>query len=178
MENDGGNEMRILMILTAGSVGRANLALSFDQVIEAYYLLQDAGTEVVIASSQGDRPPVGGGRARSTQAPSSIQRFQNDRSARDAITDTLRIEQIYPEDFDGAICIGVLEAAAPAADAETVLSLLRALLAAGKPIAIVPSEIEFAPEKSLEGLLITGDRVRAPFLAAQSILTVLNQPAR
>jgi hypothetical protein len=169
--------MRILMILTGGSEGPSSRSLSLDQVIEAYYLLRDSGTEVVIASSQGENPPIRGGRERSTQAPASIQRFQSDRSARDAISDTLKIEQIYPEDFDGAICIGVLEAPADTADTEVVFALLKTLLAAGKPVAIVPSEVEFAPQGSFEGLLITGDKIRAPSLAAKAILAALSRPA-
>jgi len=169
--------MRILMILTAGSVGRASLGLTLDQLIEAYYLLLDSGTEVVIASSQGEAGAFRRGRARSTKDPPFIQRFWKDRGARDAINDTLRIEQICPEDFDAAICIGVLETPSHTADVQAVLLLLTALLAGGKPIAIVPGEIEFAPHSSFDGLLIAGDNVRAPCLAARAILAALNQPA-
>ncbi len=168
--------MRILIILTAGSGERSNRSLSLDQVIETYSLLQDSGTEVVIASSQGGNPPIWGERERSTQATFQNQRFQSDRSARDAISDTLKLEQIYPEEFDAVICIGVLEHPAHFADSEAAHSLLKAALAAGKPIAIVPSELEFAPRGSFESLLITGDEIRAPSLAAKAILAALASP--
>jgi putative intracellular protease/amidase len=166
--------MRILMILTAGSGGRPSRSPSIDHVIEAYHLLQDSGTEVVIASSQGGNPPIRGGRERSTQAASSNQRLQSDRSARDAISDTLKLEQIHPEEFDGVICIGVLEGPAHSADTEAGRSLLKTFLAAGKPVAIVPSALELAPRALFEGLLVTGDEIRAPSLAAQAILAALN----
>jgi hypothetical protein len=49
------------------------------------------------------------------------------------------------------------------------------LLAAGKPVAIVPSALEFALPGPFEGLLIAGEAIRAPFLAAKAILAVLKQ---
>jgi hypothetical protein len=168
--------MRILMILTDGSHGRPGLSLSLDQVVEAYYLLHDSGTEVVVASSRGEYPFIRDVRDHSAQIASMFRRFESDWSARAAISDSLKIEQIYAEDFDGAICIGGLQEPHNTADTEVVLSLIEALLAAGKPVAIDPSEIRLAPEKSLRGLLITGDSVRAPFIAAQSILAILKQP--
>ena len=165
------------MILTAGSGERASRSLSFDQVIEAYCLLQDSGMEVVIASSQGGNPPFRGARKRSKQTTAPNQSFQSERSARDAISDTLKLEQIYTEEFDAAICIGVLEHPAHIADAEAAHSLLMALLAEGKPVAIVPGELEFAPRGSFECLLITGAEIRAPSLAAKAILAALANPA-
>jgi len=170
--------MRILLILTNEPHGRKSQALSVDQIIEAYYFLHDIGVEVVIASSQGGHFPARRERGRATEPASLIQRFQKDRSARDALNDALKIEQIYPEDFDGAICTAVVDADIHSADAENVLSLLESLLAAGKPVAAVSSKIEFAHHKSLEGVLISGEKLRAPYLAAKAILDVLNQPAR
>jgi hypothetical protein len=165
------------MILTAGSGERASRSLSFDQVIEAYCHLQDSGAEVVIASPQGGNPPIRGARKRSKQTTVPNQSLQSDRSARDAICDTLKFEQIYPEEFDGAICIGVVEQPTRIADAEAAHSLLLALLAAGRPVAVVPGELQFAPRGSFEGLLITGAEIRAPFLAAKAILAALASPA-
>ncbi len=168
--------MRILMILTAGSGERASRSLSFEQVIEAYCFLRDSGLEVVMASSQGGNPPIRGARKRSKQTTVPNQSFQSDRSARDAISDTLKLEQIYTEEFDAAICIGVLEHPAHIADAEAAHSLLKALLAAGKPVAIVPAELKFAPRGSFEGLLISGAEIRAPSIAAKAILAALTGP--
>jgi hypothetical protein len=80
--------------------------------------------------------------------------------------------QIYPEDFDGGICIGVLEGRTASDDEVAALSLVTALLAAGKPAAIVPSDL-FEPQAPLEGLLITGDQARSPLLAAKALLAAL-----
>ena len=168
--------MRILMILTARSGKRRGRLAILDQVIEAYCLLHDRGAEVVIASSQGGNPPIQGARERSTSTASRNQRSQSDRRARDAVSDTLRLEQIYPEEFNGAICIGALEHPAGLADKEVVQVLLRALLAAGKPVAIAPSAFQFAPQGSFEGLLIAGAEISAPSLAAKAVLAALERP--
>jgi hypothetical protein len=168
--------MRILMILTAGLGESPSRVATFDQIIEAYCVLHNRGAEVVIASSQGGNPPIQGARDRPTHATSSNQRLQSDRSIRDALSDTLRLEQIYPEEFDGVICIGALEHTARRADRKAVHSLLRTLLAARKPVAIVPSEFEFAPQGSFDGVLISGGEIRAPSLAARAMLAGLERP--
>jgi putative intracellular protease/amidase len=166
--------MRILMMLTAGVEDRPSRPLGLGQVVEPYYLLHDAGAEVVVVSVRGGDPPFGGARKRSARAIAVLQRFQSDRRARDAISDTLKFVQIYPEDFDGGICIGALEEAAASDDKAAALNLITALLAAGKPVAIVPSDLLLAPQGPLEGLLIIGDQARSPPLAARALLAAVN----
>jgi glycine/D-amino acid oxidase-like deaminating enzyme len=166
--------MRILMILTAGCGERSSRSLTLEQVIEAYYLLRDSGTEVVIASSRGGDPPIRGGRKHSRQGAYSSQRLQSERGARDAVSDTLKLEQIYPEEFDGVICIGALEDPDHLADVEAARRLLGQLLAAGKPAAIIPSELELGSQGAFEGLLIAGEEMCRPSMAAKAILAALN----
>jgi|SRR5579859_2641292 len=169
--------MRILITLTVGSAGRPSRLVSLDQIIEAYRILQASGIEVVIASSRSESPSVRGSGDRS-RTTSSIQRIPSDRRARDAINDPLKFEQIHPEDFDGAISISALDEPADPHDAEVVLSLFKALLAAGKPVAIVPNELELEPLGVFEGLLITGNGMRAPSLATKAVLAALSQSGR
>jgi hypothetical protein len=166
--------MRILMMLTAGIRSRPGRPLGLDQVVEPYYLLHDAGAEVVLASVLGGDPPFRGARKRSARAVAALQRFHDDRRARDAISDTLKFVQVYPEDFDGGICIGALEETAGSSDASLALNLVTALLAAGKPVAIVSSDLPLTPLGPLEGLLIVGDRARSPPRAAKALLAALD----
>ncbi len=165
--------MRILMTLTAGLGDRPNRPLGLDHVVEPYYLLQDAGAEVVVVSILGGDPRFRGARTQSAHAIAALQRFHDDRRARDAISDTLMFAQIHPEDFDGGICIGALEEQAASDDAAAALNLVTALLAAGKPVAVVPSDL-LAPQGPLEGLLIIGDQARSPPLAAKALLAALD----
>jgi len=55
--------MRILMMLTAGRGDRPSRHLGLNQVVEPYYLLHDAGAEVVVASVLGGHPPFHGSRS-------------------------------------------------------------------------------------------------------------------
>ena len=166
--------MRILMMLTAGPGDGPNRRLGLDQVVEPYYLLHDAGAEVVVVSVQGGDPPFRGARQRSAHAIAVLKRFQDDRRARDVISDTLMFAQIYSEDFDGGLWIGALEDTAESTDAAAAHNLVTALLAAGKPVAVVPSNLLLAPQGPLEGLLIIGDQARSPPLAARALLGALD----
>jgi putative intracellular protease/amidase len=162
------------MMLRAGDGDRPSRPLGLDQVVEPYYLLHDAGAEVVVVSVLGGDPPFRGSRKRSARAIAVLQRFYDDRRARDAISDTLKVAEIYPEDFDGGICIGALEEQAASDDSAAALNLVTALLAAGKPVAVVPSNLLLAPQRPLEGLLIIGDQARSPRLAAKALLAALD----
>jgi hypothetical protein len=161
------------MMLTAGDISRPPESLGLPQVVDPYYLLQDAGNEVVVGSNLGGDPPFRGSRGQAATAVAALERFRGDRLARDAISDTLTFAQIFPEDFDGGVCIGALERQAGGDDAMAALRLVTALLASGKPAAVVPSDI-FGPQAPLEGILITGDRARSPRLAAKALLAALH----
>lgn len=161
------------MMLTAGRTSRSSRSFGLGQVIEPYYVLQDAGTEVVVVSLLGGDPPFRGSRIRSARSVAAFERFRGDRQARDAISDTLTFAQIFPEDFDGGVCIGALERPAGDDDAVAALRLVAALLASGKPVAVVPRDL-LEPQAPLKGALITGDQARSPRLAAQALLAALD----
>ena len=166
--------MRILMILTAERGDRPNRNLGLDQVVEPYYLLHDAGAEVVVVSIQGGDPPLRGARRQSARSIAVLNRFHDDRQARDVISDTLMFAQIYPEDFDAGICIGALEGTTESTDAAAACNLVAALLDAGKPVAVVPSDLCHSSQKPLGGLLIVGDQTYSPQIAAKALLATLD----
>jgi len=169
--------MRILMMLAAGAAGRPNRSLGLGQVVEPYYLLHDAGAEVVVASVLGGDPPMRGARKRMARPIPALQRFRDDRRARDVVSDTVQFGQIWLQDFDGGICIGALEEAA-VSDADVARGLVSDLLAAGKPVAVVPSDARLSPLGPLEGLLIVGDKAWSPPLAAKALLAAINLGGR
>ena len=115
-----------------------------------------------------------GSTAGMARAIAVLQRFHDDRRARDAISDTLMFGQIYPEDFDAGICIGALEDILDSTNASAAHNMITALLAAGKAVAVVPSNLYRSPGEPLEGLLIIGDQARSPPLAAKALLAALD----
>jgi hypothetical protein len=166
--------MRILLMLTAGRGSRTRRSLGLDQVVEAFYLLQDAGVEVVVVSIRGGYPPFRGSRSRSARSIAALGRFRGDHRARETISDTLTFAQIFPEDFNGGVCVGALEAQPGNDDEEYAVNLIAALLAEDKPTAVVPGDL-FERQVPPTSLLIAGDQTRSPLLAARALLAALGR---
>ena len=153
--------MRILMILVPGS--EATPALKIGQVIEPYYLFRDSGAEVVVASPAGGTPIS---TADSQDRTTAVRRLRSDQLARDALAETLCLDQVSVEDFHAAFCIGASERTGTGGD-HPAAALIAQLLDAGKPVVML-SDISGAR------LLITGN---APRAAAQALLGVLSNSA-
>jgi len=165
--------MRILIILIPDGDGRNAPVLQFERFLEPYYLFRDAGAEVVLASLVGGDPVMRTAGGKRTDGTPIMARFQHDQAARDALTDTLELDQIDPDDFDGAFCVGVSGSVWPPQVENPAGIMIGKLLEAGKPVAVTPAQIELEPRGAGEGLLITGDRAQAPVLAAKALLGAL-----
>lgn len=150
--------MRILMIVIPDSQARP--VLKIGQVVEPYYLFRDSGAEVVVASPAGGAPvSTAAGQDRAT----AVRRLRDDHLARDALADTLSLDQVSAEDFQAAFCIGASEQIDAGGD-HSASTLIAQLLDAGKPVVML-SDI------SGVRLLITGN---APRPAAQALLGALS----
>jgi len=152
--------MRILMILIPDNPSRP--ALQIGQVAEPYYIFRDSGAEVVFASPDGGAAiPTAARQDRTT----SVRRLRGDNRAREALADTLSLDQVSTDDFQAAICIGTIERI----DAEVshkVSFLITQLCCEGKPVARVT-------ESGGRRLLITGND---PLAAAQALLGAMRLP--
>ncbi|THD60576.1 hypothetical protein [Phenylobacterium sp.] len=170
--------MRILMILIPDldTPPRIPPVLQFERFLSPYYLFIDAGADVVLASPCGGDPAMRTATGRRTDATSAMQRFQQDQTARDALADTLELHRVDPDDFDGAFCLGVTGGVWPPNADNPGGAMIGALLAAGKPVAVVPAELHLEPDGTGDGLLITGDRADAAALAARALLGALGRP--
>jgi len=153
--------MCILMILVPDSQDRPRLKIG--QVIEPYYLFRDRGTEVVFASPAGGAPvSTAAGQERAT----AVRRLRDDHLAREALADTLSLDQVSAADFQAAFCIGPSEQLGAGGDHPTSLVIAQ-LLDAGKPVAMLS-------DSGGVRLLITGD---APGPAARALLGALSNLA-
>lgn len=167
--------MRILMILVSDKEGPpAPPVLRFERFLDAYYLFLDAGAEVVLASLQGGDPLMRTARGERVDGTPIMQRFQQDQEARDALSDTLELGQIDPADFDGAFCVGVSGGVWPPNIESPAGAMIGNLLAAGKPVAVLPTQLDLEPLGASEGLVIAGDRDQATVLAAKALLGSLS----
>jgi hypothetical protein len=146
--------------------------LRLERFIGPFYAFRDVGVEIVIASPEGGFPTMGlPPHDQSDSEP--MRRFSADRTARDALSDTLRLDQAFAEDFDAAFCIG--HPGAVWRDPNPAGSLIAALLKAGKPVAVIPSNLDLSPFGVGDGLLIMGDRAATPVLAAHALLGALGE---
>jgi putative intracellular protease/amidase len=149
--------MRILMILIPDNQARPILKIG--QVIEPYYLFRDSGAEVVFASPAGGDPVS---TAAGQDRAAAVRRLRDDHLARDALADTLSLDQVSAEDFQAAFCIGASEQID--GGGHPASALIAQLLDAGKPVVMLSDATGVR-------LLITGN---APRPAAQALLGALS----
>jgi hypothetical protein len=140
----------------------------------AYYVFHDSGIEVVLASPAGGSPWMGPASPGWESADGAVRRFRKDGPSREALTDTIRLDQAYAEDFDGALCFGSPGSIWRPEHGSPAASLIADFLVAAKPVAIMPSDLDLAPHGTAEGLLITGDSAGAPLLAAHALIGALD----
>lgn len=163
--------MRILMILLPdGGAGDADgpSLLTLDAIARSYYVLADFGAEVVMASPTGGFVPVDRTELEGATTPSALLRFKGDRGAREALGDTVAIEDVYIDDFEAALCMGPVAGDRGRAPPDALATLISAFAAAGKPVSMVlPSRQAGSREMALH---VTGVGARTPELAATILL--------
>lgn len=164
---DGQLPIRFLIVLAADG---ADSEVRIISIAPAYYLFKDAPAEVVLATPSGGFPNLTDELRRTTHQEPSTRRFLADRTARDDLADTLRLDQIVVEDFDAAFCIGFAGALWSAGN-NGIAHTLSAFLKSGKPVAMIPGRhLDVAPQGAAAGLLILGDSQASPLLAAHALL--------
>jgi putative intracellular protease/amidase len=169
--------MRILMILIPENDepgSNHDAFVPFERAVVPYYAFQDAGFEVVLSSPDGGSPLLEA--ARHEQASIAIvHRFSRDKRANDEFNDTLRLDQVFADDFDAAFCVGLPGPIWRADQSGSAGALLSKLLETGKPVAVLPSGVDLVPKGAGEGLLIIGDGANAPNAAAEALMGAIRQ---
>ena len=132
--------MNVLMIMTSheqlGSTGYRT-GVWLEEFTTAYYLFQDAGAELTLASPKGGQPPIDPRSDLPADMAASVQRFRGDRVARALFADTLRLDQVDAADFDAVYVPGGHGVMWDLADDPRCAGLISAVHAANKPIALV-----------------------------------------
>ena len=73
---------------------------------DPYYEFLDAGFEVVLASPMGDQPPIDETSRMTENISASNRRFQEDSAAQHAFANTITLENIKADDFNGVFFPG------------------------------------------------------------------------
>lgn len=162
--------MSILIVLASGLASTGGGCVSCrNGFAQVYYFFKDEGVKITLASLEGGWPWPGL-TTRNPKAAGNFVRLAQDEAAREQIADTLSLDQIFIDDFEAAYCIGLLGPIWRTANQASAEAVLARFLAAGKPVAIMPSNLDLAPHGAGSGLLITGEAEPSAIIAAQILL--------
>ncbi|MEJ2202196.1 MAG: type 1 glutamine amidotransferase domain-containing protein [Desulfuromonadaceae bacterium] len=158
--------MKILMVLTShDQLGQTGQKTGFwlEEFATPYYLFQDAGAEITLASPRGGHPPLDPKSADPDFQTAATRRFQQDTAAQRALAGTLILSSVNPDDYDAVFYPGGHGPLWDLAEDRDSIALIEALFAQGKPVAAVchgPAVLRYAkaPNGSplIQGKQITG----------------------
>lgn len=95
--------MKILMVLTShdklGDTGEKT-GFWLEEFAAPYYVLKDAGAEVVLASPKGGQPPLDPKSDDEDAQTDATRRFKSDEAAQKELSQTVKLSEIDPEGYD------------------------------------------------------------------------------
>lgn len=101
--------MKILMVLTShGQMGDTGHKTGFwlEEFTSPYYVFQDAGADITLASPKGGQPPVDPNSEAEEALTDSTRRFSQDDHARQALASTKKLGDVNIHDFDAVFYPG------------------------------------------------------------------------
>lgn len=154
---------KILMILTSHSElvnTEDKTGLWIGEFTDPYYEFIDKGYEITLASPKGGKPPIDPMSALTENITGSNRRFQEDPTAKNALENTLTLDQVCADNFDGIFFPGGHGPIFDLATNELSGQLIVDFLKAGKPVAAVchgPAALIKAAE--INPSILTGKKV-------------------
>lgn len=132
--------MKILMILTShDKLGNTGQKTGFwlEEFAAPYYVFNDAGAEITLASPKGGQPPLDPKSDAADAQTDATRRFRADTGATAALASTHVLSEVAVADYDAVFYPGGHGPLWDLADDATSIALIEAALAAGKPVALV-----------------------------------------
>jgi putative intracellular protease/amidase len=132
--------MKILMVLTShdrlGNTGEKT-GFWLEEFAAPYYVFQDAGATISLASPKGGQPPLDPKSDTPGSETKDTQRFKADLTAQAALASTIKLSDISANDFDAVFYPGGHGPLWDLAEDASSIDLIESTLAAGKPVALV-----------------------------------------
>ena len=132
--------MNILMVLTShdqlGNTGRKT-GFWLEEFAAPYYVFKDAGAKITLASPLGGQPPLDPKSDDAASQTDATRRFKADGAAQSALGATVRLQALKATDFDAVFYPGGHGPLWDLAEDASSISLVDAMIAAGKPVAAV-----------------------------------------
>lgn len=132
--------MKVLIVLTShdklGDTGKPT-GFWLEEFAAPYYVLHDAGVEIVLASPAGGQPPLDPKSDEPDSQTDATRRFRADAAAAAQLASTVKLDSVAAADFDAVFYPGGHGPMWDMPDNTTSITLIEALLAAGKPVGAV-----------------------------------------
>lgn len=132
--------MKILMVLTShdklGDTGKKT-GFWLEEFAAPYYVFKDAGAAITLASPHGGQPPLDPKSDDPSSQTENTHRFKADPAAQAVLASTLKLREVSSSDFDAVFYPGGHGPLWDLAEDTFSIALIEAMLAAGKPVALV-----------------------------------------
>jgi putative intracellular protease/amidase len=132
--------MNVLMVLTShdklGDTGHKT-GFWLEEFAAPYYVLKDAGVNVMLASPAGGQPPLDPKSDAPESQTDATRRFKNDPEAQALLAATHRLDIMAPSAFHALFYPGGHGPLWDLAEDKASIALIETMYAAGKPLALV-----------------------------------------
>ena len=132
--------MNILMVLTShdqlGDTGKKT-GFWLEEFAAPYYTLKNAGAKLTVVSPAGGQPPLDPKSDEPGAQTEATKRFKADPEAQAVLANTGKLADVKAEDFDAVFYPGGHGPLWDLAESRDSISLIEAMIAAGKPVATV-----------------------------------------
>jgi putative intracellular protease/amidase len=130
----------VLFVLTSndilGSTGKKT-GFWIEEFAAPYYLLEDKGINVILASPKGGQPPIDPASNTDDMSTSSTKRFEKDEDIKKLLSNTQKLSDVNEADFDAVFYPGGHGLLWDLVDNEGSLKLIEKFYANNKPVAFV-----------------------------------------
>jgi putative intracellular protease/amidase/catechol 2,3-dioxygenase-like lactoylglutathione lyase family enzyme len=157
--------MKILMVLTShdqlGNTGRKT-GFWLEEFAAPYFVFRDAGVQLTLASPKGGQPPLDPKSDLPENQTPPMARFKKDKTAQEALANTVKLSSVKSEDFDTVFYPGGHGPMWDLAEDPVSIALLESFYNAGKPIALVCHSpgvlrhVTYKGEPLVKGKRVTG----------------------
>lgn len=132
--------MKVLFVLTSHSeLGNTGKKTGFwiEEFAAPYYVMEDAGVEITIASPKGGQPPIDPKSEAEDAQTAATKRFSEDKDLKETLANTIKLEEANQVDYDAVFYPGGHGPLWDLANDENSIALIEDFYNNNKPVAFV-----------------------------------------
>jgi putative intracellular protease/amidase len=132
--------MKVLIVLTSHDrLGDSDKKTGFwlEELAAPYYVFNDAGADVTLASPLGGQPPLDPRSDAPDYQTDDTRRFRSDPAAEASLANTVKLSGVSADDYDAVFFVGGHGTMWDLAEEPVSIALVETMFAAGKPVAAV-----------------------------------------